>query len=178
MYVCYQNLYGIYKPPVLSKLFIHRPASTLTTLLSKTSPTPQDLSAPPPAALDDPYERILLLEVLERHQELLYYLYWMFPCPVDRCCSCTALLVSTRRTAALPWRAIQVHTQGRAIQVHTQNVLSKCTLRTCYPSAHSECVIQVHTQNVLSKCTLRTCYPSAWYTRAPLTYSHAPLTYS
>ena len=26
------------------------------------------------------------------------------PCTVDRCCSCTALLVSTKRTAALPWR--------------------------------------------------------------------------
>ena len=25
-------------------------------------------------------------------------------CPVDRCCSCTILLVSTKRTAALPWR--------------------------------------------------------------------------
>ena len=55
-----------------AKRFIHRPASTLTTLLSKTSPAPQDLSAPPHAARNDPYERILLLEVLERHQELLY----------------------------------------------------------------------------------------------------------
>ena len=43
-------------------------------------------------------------------------------------------------------RAIQVHTQERTIQVHTQNALSKCTLRTCYPSAHSEHAIQVHTQ--------------------------------
>ena len=77
MYLCYQNLPGIYKPPVLSKLSIHRPASTLTTLLSKTSPAPQDLSAPLPAALDDPYERILLLEVLERHQEHLYYCSWL-----------------------------------------------------------------------------------------------------
>ena len=25
-----------------------------------------------------------------------------YPCPVNRCCSCTALLVSTKRTAALP----------------------------------------------------------------------------
>ena len=55
-----------------AKRVIHRPASTLTTLLSKTSPAPQDLSVPLPAALDDPYERILLLEVLERNQELLY----------------------------------------------------------------------------------------------------------
>ena len=55
-----------------AKRFIHRRASTLTTLLSKTSPAPQDLSAPPPAALEDPYERILLLEVLDRHQELLH----------------------------------------------------------------------------------------------------------
>ena len=63
-------------------------------------------------------------------------------------------------------RAIQVHTQECAIQVHTQNMLSKCTLRMCYPSAHSERAIQVHTQNVLSKCTLRTCYPSAHSERA------------
>ena len=142
----------------MSKLFIHRPASTFTTLLSKTSPAPQDLSAPPPAALDDPYERILLREVLERHQELLYC-SWLIhaqstaavpvppcscaprgpqlavfpggPCPVDCCCSCTALLSKCTR----------------------KNVLSKCTLRPCYPSAHprmcypsthSECAIQVH----------------------------------
>ena len=137
-------------------------------------------------------------------QEDRSYLFFLeSPCQVDRCCSCTALLVSTKRTAAIcfpgepmPSRpllylhrlaiqvhteehAIQVHTQERAIQVHTQNVLSKCTLRTCHPSAHSERAIQVHTQertiqvhtqeraiqvhtqNVLSKCTLRTCYPSA-----------------
>ena len=109
--------------------------------------------------------------------------------------SCTTLLVSTKRTAALTWRgpdhcsrmcypsahprtcypsahserAIQVHTQERAIQVHTQ-----------------ERAIQVHTQNVLSKCTpknvlskctLRTCYPSTWYTRVLLVHhqSRAPL---
>ena len=85
---------------------------------------------------------------------------------------------------------VQSTTQERAIQVHTQNMLSKCTLITCYPSAHprtyypsahpitcypsahSERAIQVRTQNVLSKCTpknvlskctLRTCYPSARY---------------
>ena len=67
--------------------------------------------------------------------------------------------------------AIQVHTQERAIQVHTQNVLSKCTLRMCYPSALSERAIQVHTQeraiqvhtqNVLSKCMVYSCT-----TRAP-----------
>ena len=51
-----------------------------------------------------------------------------------------------------------------------KNVLSKCTLRMCYPSAHSECAIQVrtqeraiqvHTQNVLSKCTVYSCTTSA-----------------
>ena len=147
MYLCYQNLPGIFKPLILSKLFIHRPASTWITPRQAWS-------------------------------QLLYRFYWKFPYPVYRCCSCTALLVSTKRTAALPWRAIQVHTQNvlskctlrtcypsahseRAIQVHTQNVLSKCTFRTCYPSAHSERAIQEHTQNVLSKCTLRTCHPSA-----------------
>ena len=75
------------------------------------------------------------------------------PCLVDRCCSCTALL-----SKCTP-----------------KDVLSKCTLKTCYPSAHSECAIQMHTQNglskctpknVLSKCTLRTCYPSAHSERA------------
>ena len=43
------------------------------------------------------------------------------PYPVDRCCSCTALLVSTMRTAALPWRGPDhcprkcslTHCQGR-----------------------------------------------------------------
>ena len=57
-----------------AKLFNHRPASTLTTPL-------QDWSPPSP-----------LLQLLD------------VPCPVDRCCSCSALLVSTKRTAALPWR--------------------------------------------------------------------------
>ena len=57
-----------------ARLFSHRPASTLTTPL-------QDWSPPSPL--------LLLLDD---------------QCPVDRCCSCTALLVSIKRTAALPWR--------------------------------------------------------------------------
>ena len=57
---------------------------------------------------------------------------WRFPCPVDHCCPCSALLVSTKRTADLPWRGPD-----------------HCP-RTCYPSAHP-----------------RTCYPSARYARAP-----------
>ena len=70
--------------------------------------------------------------------------------------------------------AIQVHIQNVLSKCtlrtcyprHTQNVLSKCTHRTCYPSAHSERAIQVHTQNVLSKFTLRMCYPSSHSERA------------
>ena len=141
MYLCYQNHPGIYKPPVLSKLFIHRPASTLTTLLSKTSPTPQDLSAPPPAALDDPYERILLLEVLERHQELLYYCSW---------------LSHSQSTAAVPIPPCSCPPRGPQLFL---DVLPKCTLRTCHPSAHPRtCYPSAHP---------RTCYPSARYARAP-----------
>ena len=39
------------------------------------------------------------------HQEDCSYLFLLkVPCPIDRCCSCTTLLVSTKRTAALPWQ--------------------------------------------------------------------------
>ena len=170
MYLFYQNLPGIYKPPVLSKLFIHRPSSTLTTLLSKTSPTPQDLSAPPPAALDDPYGRILLLEFLERHQELLYYCYWLIHAqstaavPVSHC-SCAprrpqlALFPGcshAQSTAAVPVPPCSCPPRGPQLFL---DVLPKCTLRTCYPSAHPRtCYPSAHP---------RTCYPNAWYTRAP-----------
>ena len=167
-----ESLLGIYKPPELSKK-IHSSTSIHLDNTSLQDLAPKDLFVPPPAALDDPYERILRLEVLERHQELLY-------------CSWITHTQSTTAVPAPPYypsahpsahsersiqvhtqeHTIQVHTQVRAIQVHTQNVLSKCTLRTCYPSAHSECAIQVHTQNVLSKCTLRMCYPSAHSERA------------
>ena len=108
---------------------------------SSSSPV---FTSPPPAAL--------VMASLRRS-----CFSWRFSCPVDCYCSCTALLVSTKRTAAIcfSWRpmpsrpllflhhlTIQVHTQERAIQVHTQNVLSKCTLRMCYPSSHSERAIQ------------------------------------
>ena len=141
-----KSLPGIYKPPELSQIISHRPASTLITSL-------QDWSPPSPL--------LLLLDV---------------PCPVDHCCSCTGLLVSTKRTAALPWRgpdhcsrtfplmhrqchrnilvaiviyiatfslpksfdysgcAIQVHTQEHAIQVHGKLVLQGSSLLT---SSHS-----------------------------------------
>ena len=52
---------------------------------------------------------------------------WRFPFPVDRCCSCTTLLVSTKRTAALPWCATQVHTQNVLSKCTPKDVLSKCT---------------------------------------------------
>ena len=68
-----ESLPGIYKLPELSQIISHRPGSTLTTPL-------QDWSPPSPL--------LLLLDV---------------PFPVDRCCSCTALLVSTKEIAALPW---------------------------------------------------------------------------
>ena len=167
MYLCYQNLPGIYKPPVLSKLFIHRPVSTLISLLSKTSPTltgsiRATACCPGRPIWDDPSPGGL------GEAPRTYLLLLANPCPVNRCCLCTALLVCTKRTAASCFclevhaqstaaapappcypsahskRAIQVHTQAHAIQVHNQ-----------------ECVIQVHTQSALSKCTLRTCYPSA-----------------
>ena len=150
------SLPGIYKPPELSKRLIHRPASTLTTLRSKTSPAPQDLSAPPPAALDDPYEKILLLEVLERHQELLY-------------CSWISHAQSTAAVPALPCYPSahprtcypSAHPRMCYPSAHPRMSYPSAYPRTCYPSAHSECSNQVHTQNVLSKYTLRMCYPSA-----------------
>ena len=75
LYFCHTSNSMRYKKPLdQAKLFSHRPASTLTTPL-------QDWSTPSPL--------LLLLEV---------------PFPVDCCCSCTALLVSTKRTAALPWQ--------------------------------------------------------------------------
>ena len=164
MYLCYQYLPGIYKPPVLSELFIHRPASALTTLLSKTSPTPQDLSVPPPAALGDIYERILLLEVLERHQELLYHCSW---------------LSHAQSTAAVPVPPRSCPPRRPQLFL---DVLPKCRLRTYYPSAHPRTCypstrythapelpklswhlpLPGHRNFVLVyPTTLRTCYPSA-----------------
>ena len=95
----------------------------------------QDWSPPsPPLLLDDPY-------------------------PVDRCCSCTALLVPTKRTAALPWQGPDHCSRTCSLthcQCHRNILVAQVTwqLRTCYPSAHP-----------------RTLYPSAWYN---LSYKPAP----
>ena len=53
-----------------------------------------------------PSRPLLFLYRLARvHQEDRSYLFFQkVPCPVDRCCSCNTLLVSTKRTAALHWR--------------------------------------------------------------------------
>ena len=47
---------------------------------------------------------LFLYRLARVHQEDRSYLFLLeVPCPVDRCCSCTTLLVSTKRTTALPW---------------------------------------------------------------------------
>ena len=100
------------------------------------------------------------------------------PCPVDRCCSCTALLVSTKRTTALPWRGPD-HCSRTCSLTHCQcrhNILIDIGIYLAafwLPKSldYSGHAIQVHTQeraiqvltqehaiqvppkNVLSKCT-------------------------
>ena len=114
------------------RLFSHRPASALTTPL-------QDWSPPSPL--------LLLLDG---------------PCPVDRRCSCTALLVSTKRTAALPWRSPD-HCSRTFSPTHCQcrrNILVAIIIYIAtFPlpeSLHySGRAIQVHPKNVLSKCTVK-----------------------
>ena len=100
MYLCYQNLPGIYKPPVLSKLFIHRPASTWTTPLQDRSQLLYRFYWRFPYPVYRYCSCTALLVSTKRTAASCFS--WMFPCPVDRCCSCAALLVSTKRTAALP----------------------------------------------------------------------------
>ena len=58
---------------------------------------------------------------------------------------------------------IQVHTQERAIQVHTQNMLSTCTLITCYPShgilVYYSCTTNlVHLLYLCTSCTSLRCF--------------------
>ena len=107
-----------------ARLFSYRPASTLTTPL-------QDWS--PPSSL------LLLLDV---------------PCPVDRCCSCTALLMSMKRTAALPWRDPDHCSRTYPLTHHQchRNILVAVVIYNTtfslpksfdYPS---QLAIQVHTQ--------------------------------
>ena len=115
-----------------AKLISHRPAFTLTTLL-------QDCAPPSPL--------LLHLEV---------------PCPVDHCCSCSALLVSTKRTAALPWRGPNhcsrmcslTHHQCRCnIFLAIVNYISTFLLPLPSTSQHFGFPSQFCTQDVLSKCT-------------------------
>ena len=90
------------------------------------------------------------------------------PFPVYRCCSCTALLGSTKKTAAFPSRGPD-HCSRTCSLTHSQcrhNILvAQVTwlLRTCYPSAHPRtCYPSAHP---------RTCYASARYN---LSYKTAP----
>ena len=101
------------------------------------------------------------------HQEDCSYLFLLeVPCPVDRCCSCTTLFVSTKRTAALPWRGPD-HCSRTCSLTHCQCCRSILiaiviylaafwlprSILVCYPSAHPRtCYPSAHT---------RTCYPSA-----------------
>ena len=84
------------------------------------------------------------------------------PCPVDRCCSCTTLLVSTKRTAALPWRGPDHCSRTCSLtHCHCRRIILIALVinlpafwlpksldypRTCYPVHTQECAIQVHTQ--------------------------------
>ena len=115
-----------------ARLFSHRPASTVTTPL-------QD--GPPPSHL------LLCLEV---------------PFPVDRCCSCTALLVSTKRTAALSWRgpdhcsrtcSLTHHQCHRNILVSVVIYIGTFWLPLSSTLQHFDFPSYLTTQDVLSKCT-------------------------
>ena len=84
------------------------------------------------------------------------------PFPIDRCCSCTALLVSTKMTAALPWRGPD-HCSSTCSLTHRQcrrNILVAIVIYTTtfwLPSSstsqHYGCQSRLTTQDVLSKCT-------------------------
>ena len=75
------------------------------------------------------------------------------PCPVDRCCSCTTLLVSTKRTAALSWQGPD-HCSRTCPLMHRQchcNILVAVVIYIATFSLpksfdYSGRAIQVHTQ--------------------------------
>ena len=117
-------------------LFSHRPTSALTTPFQDWSP-PSPLLLP----LDAPY-------------------------PVDCCCSCTALLVLNKRTAALPWEVQTTarktcsltHRQCRrnilvAIVIYIVIYIATFWLPSSSTSQHFYCPSHFTTQDVLSKCT-------------------------
>ena len=142
-----------------------------------------------------PSRPLLFLYCLARvHQEDHSYLFLLeVACPVGRCCSRTTLLVSTKRTTALPWQDPD-HCSRTCSLTHCQcrrNILIAIIIYLAafwLPKSldysgraiqvHTqERAIQVHTQERAIQCTLRTCdpsahprtcYPSARYTRAPL----------
>ena len=90
LYFCHaSNSRRYIKPLDLARLF------SLNSALASTTPL-QDWPPPSPP--------LLLLEV---------------SCPVDCCRSCTALLGSTKRTAALPWRS-QEHWSRTCSPTHRQ----------------------------------------------------------
>ena len=121
-YFCHtSNSMRYINPLNRARLFSHRPASALTTPL-------QDWSPPSPL--------LLLLDA---------------PFPVDHCCSCTTLLVSTKRTAALPWQSPD-HCSRTCSLTHRQ-----CRRNIWMPSSstsqHFRYPSHFTTQDVLSKCT-------------------------
>ena len=73
------------------------------------------------------------------------------PFPVDCCCYCNALLMSTKRTAAFPWQS-QDHCSRTCLPMHHQchcNIL----LPSSSSSQHFRCPSHFIAQDVLSKCT-------------------------
>ena len=160
-----------------AKRFIHRPASTLTTLLSKTSPAPQDLSAPPPASWTT---------------HMRGSVSWRSWRGTKNFSTAPELPMPSRPLLFL-YHLARVHQEdcssdlARSRPLH-KNVLSKCTLRTCYPSvhprtcypsAHSECAIQVHGILVYYSCTTNLVHLSCTIGSPRTTLVHcscAPLT--
>ena len=172
MYLCYQ----VTAPGYISKLISARRACHLGSCIEHSSSSPV-FTSPPPAAL--------VLASLRRSS----FFFLEDPCPVDRCCPCTALLVSTKRTAALPWRGPDhcsrtcslTHCQcRRIILIATVIYLAAFWLpksldysgraiqlhsaypRTCYPSAHPRtCYLSAHPRTCYPSAHPRTCYSSA-----------------
>ena len=110
----------------MASLFLPLPRTATTTSSSSTSllvaAFTQHLASHPTSAP-------LLKTCLHLH---LYCCFWMFHAQIWRTCSCVALLVSTKRTAALSL-ASQLHLQCRACQVRLLTFTQKSLhlSRTC-----------------------------------------------
>ena len=110
-------------------------------------------------------------------EEELFFL--KLPCPVDRCCPCTALLVFTKRTAAIwfSWRPMpsrpllflyhlaRVHQEDRSSSLVWSRLLLKNVLTNALSvsSQHFDCHRHLPHSILVAQVTwlLRTCYPSA-----------------